>query len=200
MYDENSQKAVSDVYNEREMINLAKDRLKNEMEFEKRLKSWNEKVPIYFVSIPSLTYSQCNNIFLSKGKKEVKWTNLYWEYRKELFKQLKENNLIKIPDQIKFLRIDLEIFISYSQRDADNIEKPFIDRLFEYIGRDDNCIKCITKTNAIKVDEKKEEGVYFKITGMNERDFTNSRLSVQYENQFKEEQHQNRKRQLCKVK
>lgn len=202
MYDEVSQNAMSSVYNEREIINQVREKLKDDMEFEKRLEAWNAKVPVYFINIPTITYAECNDFYIKEGKKKYTRTPAYYKYEEELLEKLKKEKVTKIPEQIKYLRIDLEFMISYAQRDVDNIEKPFIDRLFKYLERDDNCLKCISKTNAIKVDEKKDEGVYFKITGITEDEFYRSKLSVQYEEQqrAKQKQRQNRKSSIRRVK
>ena len=184
MYRENY-RAMETVEREMNFINNEKQRIADEVEFKRRLNVWNSKIPIYFINMETIMYSNCLDMFLSKGRKEFKWSKSYCEYSNNLHRLLKENKVVRIPEEIKHLHIDLEIMVSYSQRDLDNVEKPFIDNLFNYLKRDDNCLKSLEKVNILKVDEKWQEGYYFKIQGITEEGFTKSRLSTKYENQIK---------------
>lgn len=162
------------IQNERNKIERIKAENKAREELKSFIDNYNKDVEIYQINTNILTYADCLDVYWDGKRKIVKWSEKGTSYRKEINKQLIDSNIPEIPSNIVYLHLHLDILVSYSQKDFDNVSKTIIDGIFHHLGKDDNVVK--KSTVEIKKCEKGEECFLFKIEGMNEEEYEKSKL------------------------
>ena len=127
-----------------------------------------EPTKVYELNLEKIhSYNDLFELILSSGKKVVNYNEKYLKYVSEILSGL--NNIdddlnIKRMLKNRFLKIEVDFIINYTQKDLDNISKPFIDTLFKYGNTSDNKIKVLRMYNVYKNKIDNSEKILFKIT------------------------------------
>lgn len=105
----------------------------------------------------------------------------YFDYKEEIKKLFEENDKDGLLTEFlshKNILLNVEFYVNYSQKDLDNITKPFIDFLFANLkeNKNDNKVKKLY-TEIIK-SESKEEEIWFNIIILNDEDVQRSRIKT----------------------
>lgn len=142
---------------------------------------------IYSVKVPILSYNDCNTIILSKNKKQVLNSQAYEDYKKAIWDQLEskygdelrsEFPTLKEPE--KYVKISCNMYVNNMNKDTDNIEKPFLDTLFNWLNRGNNKNgQKLYSDNQVLVKQSarvrnsgtimEEEEIYFCVTPIKEK-------------------------------
>jgi len=131
------------------------------------------------------SYNDLIDFWIEKNRKFVKHNEKYDYYKKEISKLFNVNNKNgKLTEFLEYknIKINLEFYVNYRQKDIDNITKPFIDCLFYNVNTDDNNIKEIN--SKILKSSNKEEYILLKIERIKDLDLDYSLMLKEYFNQF----------------
>ena len=139
---------------------------------------------VYMLKLPKIrSYNELFDLILAKGKKVVQYNDLYLEYTAQILNGLEKidsQGEIKDYLQSRFLKINIEFFVNYTQKDTDNISKPFYDALCKYGNTSDNKLKSITSFKSFKNNESNDEYILFTIEQITVDEIENSILRNDY--------------------
>lgn len=131
------------------------------------------------------SYNDLIDFWIVNNKKIVKHNEKYENYKSEITNLFKVNDIDgKLTNilQEKNIKLTVEFYVNYSQKDIDNISKPFIDCLFYNVSKSDNQIKEIN--SKILKSENKNEYILFKIESIKKIDLEYSEMLKEYFNQL----------------
>lgn len=175
-YDYKNKEEVIDLMSSKELIRLHKEQkslLDNEeIKYSKVYKFNTNKIE---------SYNDLIDFWIIKNKKIVKHNTKYDNYKKEISKLFNVNNCDgQLKDFLEYnnIKVSLEFYVNYRQKDIDNITKPFIDCLFHNVNVSDNNIKEIN--SKVLKSESKSEYILFKIETINKKSMEHSFLLNEY--------------------
>lgn len=175
-YDNNIKEVVKEQVNSYDLISKYKV-VKEELEAEKTMVS-----DVYMFKLNKIeSYNDLIDFRIERNRKFVKHNEKYDYYKKEISQVFNENNKngkLKEFLQIKNIKITLEFYVNYTQKDIDNITKPFIDCLFYNVDTDDNNIKEIN--SKILKSSNKSEYILIKIESIKKIDIYSSSMLKEY--------------------
>lgn len=179
-YDNNVKEVVKEQVSSFDLISKYKV-VKEELEAEKTMVS-----NVYMLKLNKIeSYNDLIDFRIEKNRKFVKHNEKYDCYKKEISKLFNENNKDgKLREflEIKNIKITLEFYVNYTQKDIDNITKPFIDCLFFNTEVSDNNIKEVN--SKILKSSNKSEYVLMKIETIRKIEIDSSTMLKEYFNQF----------------
>lgn len=179
-YDNNIKEVVKEQVSSFDLISKYKV-VKEELEAEKTMVS-----NVYMLKLNKIeSYNDLIDFRIEKNRKFVKHNEKYDCYKKEISKLFNENNKDgKLREflEIKNIKITLEFYVNYTQKDIDNITKPFIDCLFFNTEVSDNNIKEVN--SKILKSSNKSEYVLMKIETIRKIEIDSSTMLKEYFNQF----------------
>lgn len=112
-----------------------------------------------------------NDFFQVNKQGKTYYNDLRDKYRKEIENEYKRHKVIENFLRFERIQIELDFIINYSQKDIDNITKPFIDILYSCAGlkNDNNVCRLITTKH--KNYESNDESIYVKISKFITKDY-----------------------------
>lgn len=143
-----------------------------------------------------LTFNEQHKANYSEKVKRVDYTEAFNLYKNEIFSKLialQDDlfNSINTKDcDFKKVRLNIDFHVSNTNKDLDNIFKPFIDILFMFLNENcknysDNQINQIkTNRNKISGTINNSESIYFYFEKITEKEMIESDLSYLYQEQI----------------
>lgn len=165
------------------------DYLQNEIliDFEKK-REQEASAKVFGLVIPLITYNECNDVMYDSrtNRKSEKNSELYNEYKRVLWSYFDKHEdeirslMPKLKDDNKYVKIVMSFHVNNMNKDTDNVEKPFLDTLFNWLNKNgkyysDNQI--ITKDSVLTSSTRHrisgtvldDEQLYFQIINTTEQ-------------------------------
>lgn len=143
--------------------------------------SWSK---VYRLDVKKIrSYNELFELILSKNVKIVNHNKTYIEYTLEIMNELNRVDIEKELYEIlnfKNIKIEIEFFINYTQKDLDNLTKPFLDSLFKYSNSSDNRMKELVYSRNIKNIKDNTEYIYIRARRLRFSDVLKSSLENKY--------------------
>ncbi len=146
----------------------------------------DSEIRTFAIKVPLITYNECNTMVLEKNKKSFHNSQAYEDYKRRLWQQFDKygdelrSMFPTIKDENKYVEIKTAFHVNNMNKDTDNIEKPFLDTLFNWLnkGRNQNGRKLYSDNQLLKKESSKvrnsgtimtEEEVYFQVIPLDEK-------------------------------
>lgn len=104
--------------------------------------------------------------------------NDYKKYLSGVFKSIDTDGNLKSILNHSFIEIDIHFSITYTQKDIDNIIKPFKDCLFFYANACDNNVKNIKINTKVRRSKSKQESISFRARRLKHSEYKSDDLFI----------------------